>query len=109
MFTPIEATIGAVLLHQATSNLLYQNGNVLGAAGLLRHLFTAPTKETLALFGGMAASFAPMRLFVPELLTHFPPAPNSLPSALVTVAIAMLIGWGSKVNCHGQTQSESQH
>jgi hypothetical protein len=109
MFTPIQTAIGAVLLHQASSNLLYQNGNVLGASGLLRRLFTAPTKETFALFAGMAASFGPMRLFVPELLTYFPPAPDSLPSALITVAVAMLIGWGSKVNQHGQAQSKNQH
>jgi hypothetical protein len=109
MFTPVETTIGAVLLHQATSNLLYQNGNVLGASGLLRRLFTAPTKETFALFAGMAASFVPASLLVPEPLTHFPPAPNSLPSALVTVAVAMLIGWGSKVNKHGTVHSKSPY
>lgn len=97
MFTPVETTIGAVLLHQATTNLLYQNGNVLGASGLLRRLFTAPTKETLSFFIGMAASFIPMKLVVPELLVQLPPAPTSAPSALATVAIAMLIGWGTTV------------
>ncbi|KAG9185224.1 hypothetical protein G6011_07768 [Alternaria panax] len=98
MFTPIETTIGALLLHQATSNLLYQNGDILGASGYLRRLFSAPTKELLAFFTGMAASYVPLKALAPQLITEFPAAQISLQTALVTVATGALIGWGTKMS-----------
>lgn len=97
MFTPIETTVGAVLLHQATSNLLYQNGNILGLSGYLRRLVSAPTVELVAFFTGMAASYLPLKLLVPELITKYPSVPLTLQSALVTTGVAALIGWGTKV------------
>jgi hypothetical protein len=97
MFTPIETTVGAVLLHQATSNLLYQNGNILGLSGYLRRLINAPTVELLAFFTGMAASYVPLKLLVPELITRYPSVPITVQSALFTTGVAALIGWGTKV------------
>jgi hypothetical protein len=100
MFTPIETSIGAFLLHEATSVLLFQNGNVLGASGFLRQLFSGPTKGTLSFFAGMAMSLLPLRVFLPELVTEYPSAPTTLQAALVTVAIGALVGWGTKVRRH---------
>lgn len=100
MFTPIETTVGAVLLHQATSNLLYQNGNVLGLSGFLRLAMTAPTLETLAFFTGMAVSNLPLKLLVPELVTQYPSMPVTSQAALFTTSVAALIGWGTKVRTH---------
>jgi hypothetical protein len=99
MFTPVETSVGAFLLHEATSVLLFQNGNVLGASGFLRQLFssTGPTIGNLSFFAGMAASLLPLKLFLPELLTDYPSAPNTLQAALVTVGIGALVGWGTKV------------
>lgn len=97
MFTPVETSIGALLLHQATSVLLYQNGNVLGASGYMRQLFAAPTKGTLAFFAGMAMSLLPLKAFIPEVATKYPPVPATLQAALVTVGVGALVGWGSKV------------
>lgn len=99
MFTPIESTIGAVLLHQATSVLLYQNGKILGASGFLRRLMTVPSKETLFFFAGMALSIIPMKLFLPELRTQYPPVPTTLQGVLVTAGIGLLVGLGTKVSC----------
>lgn len=98
MFTPIETSIGALLLHQATSVLLFQNGTVLGASGYMRRFFSTPTRETLAFFVGMAASVLPLKLFLPELVTIYPPVPSTLQAALVTVGVGALVGWGTKVN-----------
>ncbi|KAF2872913.1 YeeE/YedE family integral membrane protein [Massariosphaeria phaeospora] len=98
MFTPIETSIGALLLHQATSLLLYQNGTVLGASGYMHRLFSAPTKETLAFFVGMAASFISLNAFLPELVTSYPPAPATLQAALVTLGLGGLVGWGTKLS-----------
>jgi hypothetical protein len=98
MFTPVQTTLGAVLLHQATSLLLYGNGNVLGASGLIRQLLGSPTKGTVAFFAGMAASFLPLTLWIPEAVTRYPTAPVTLGQALVTVGCGLLIGWGTKVS-----------
>ncbi|KAF1831558.1 YeeE/YedE family integral membrane protein [Decorospora gaudefroyi] len=98
MFTPIETTIGAVLLHQATSNLLYQNGNILGASGFLRQLFAAPSKELLAFFAGMAASYGPLKALAPQLITSYPAVHITAKAAAATVAIGALVGWGTKTS-----------
>ncbi|KAF2281461.1 YeeE/YedE family integral membrane protein-like protein [Westerdykella ornata] len=97
MFTPIETSIGAFLLHEATSILLFQNGSVLGVSGFLRELFNGPSRGTLTFFAGMAASYVPLKLFLPELMATFPEAPSSLAAALVTVGIGALVGWGTKL------------
>ena len=97
MFTPVETSIGAFLLHQATSNLLYQNGDILGLSSYLRRLFSAPTKELLAFFTGMATSYIPLKALAPQLITEYPAVQSSPQSALFTVAIGALIGWGTKV------------
>jgi hypothetical protein len=98
MFTPVETSIGALLLHQATSNLLYQNGDILGASGLLRQLFTAPTRETIAFFVGMAASYLPLKALAPQLLTSYPAVPMTLHTVLFTASVGALIGLGTKVS-----------
>lgn len=97
MFTPVETSIGALLLHQATSNLLYQNGNVLGLSGFLRRLVTAPKVEILAFFAGMAASYPLLASLVPELVTRYPSISITSQAILFTTSVAALIGWGTKV------------
>lgn len=97
MFTPVETSIGAWLLHEATSVLLFQNGTALGASGYMRQLFVAPTKGTLAFFAGMAMSIVPLKVFLPELVIKYPPVPTTLEAALVTLGVGALVGWGTKV------------
>ncbi|KAF2748946.1 YeeE/YedE family integral membrane protein-like protein [Sporormia fimetaria CBS 119925] len=102
MFTPVETSIGAFLLHEATTTLLYQNGNVLGASGLLRQLFSHPTRETLTFFAGMAASLLPLKFFLPDLVVEYPVVPTTLSAAVMSVGIGALVGWGTKL-AHGCT------
>ena len=97
MFTPIETSIGALLLHQATSILLHNNGGILGASEYMRRLVSRPTIGAAAFFAGMAASFPLLQAVVPELLTVYSHQPTTLGSALVTVAMGLLVGWGTKV------------
>ena len=97
MFTPVETSVGAFLLHQATSVQLFQNGTVLGASGLMRKVLFAPTRGTLAFFAGMALSILPLKWFIPELATQYPPVPSTFQAALVTLGIGALVGWGTKV------------
>ncbi|KAF2130929.1 YeeE/YedE family integral membrane protein [Dothidotthia symphoricarpi CBS 119687] len=98
MFTPVETTIGALLIHQATSNLLYQNGNILGVSGFLRRVFSTPTKETVAFFVGMAASHLPLKALAPQLITSYPPVPNTIRGILATLGVGIAVGWGTKVS-----------
>ncbi|KAJ6191730.1 YeeE/YedE family integral membrane protein [Bipolaris maydis] len=97
MFTPVETTVGALLLHQATSTLLYQNGNILGLSGYLRQLLSAPTKEQIAFFTGMAASYVPLKALAPQLMTVYPVVQLSPKTAMATAALGALIGWGTKM------------
>jgi len=98
MFTPVETSIGAILLHQATSSLLYHNGSVLGMSGLLRQLLKSPTKETMAFIVGMAASYLPLKVMAPQLITNYPAVPMTLQMALVTMSMGALIGLGTKLS-----------
>ncbi|KAF2848879.1 YeeE/YedE family integral membrane protein-like protein [Plenodomus tracheiphilus IPT5] len=98
MFTPIETTVGALLLHQATRNLLFQNGDILGASGFLRRLFSAPTKELIGFFAGMAFSYVPLNALAPQLVTSYPSALLTPQAAVFTVALGALIGWGTKAS-----------
>jgi hypothetical protein len=98
MFTPIESAVGSFLLHEATSNLLYLNGNILGASGYLHRLLTAPTKEIVAFFSGMAASYIPLRTLAPQLIANYPAVQINPQAAIATVVIGLLVGWGTKVS-----------
>ncbi|KAK7183796.1 hypothetical protein DPSP01_004422 [Paraphaeosphaeria sporulosa] len=102
MFTPVETTIGAFLLHQATSILLHNNGTILGASEYMRRVVSKPTFGVAAFFAGMIASFPLLRLTLPELLTRYPPSPSTSGSAVMTVAMGLLVGWGTKA-AHGCT------
>jgi hypothetical protein len=105
MFTPVETSIGAILLHQATTNLLYQNGNILGASGYIRRILSTPTKETVAFIVGMGVSYLPLKTFAPQLLTAYPAVPTTLEAALVTAGIGALIGIGTRVRSIIERQS----
>ncbi|KAH8717067.1 YeeE/YedE family integral membrane protein-like protein [Phaeosphaeriaceae sp. PMI808] len=97
MFTPVETSIGALLLHQATSNLLYKNGNILGVSGFLRQLFTAPT-TTISFFVGMAVSYLPLKVLAPQLATSYPAVPMTVSAALFTISVGTLVGLGTKMS-----------
>jgi hypothetical protein len=98
MFTPLETTIGAVLLHQSTSILLHNNGTILGASEYMRRLVSKPTVGVAAFFAGIIASLPLLQVVLPELLTKYPPMPSTSGQALVTVAMGLLVGWGTKVS-----------
>ncbi|KAF2808892.1 YeeE/YedE family integral membrane protein-like protein [Mytilinidion resinicola] len=101
MFTPIESSVGAILIWQSTSILLYNNGSVLGLSGLLRRLFDGPTLSTALFFVGMVLSFLPLRIVLPELL-QYPEITWDSMTVLTTIAAGLLTGWGTK-GCNGCT------
>ncbi|TKA57571.1 hypothetical protein B0A49_10578 [Cryomyces minteri] len=104
MFTPVETACGALLLHQATSVLLSNNGKPLGVSGMLRRCVAAPSRSTLAIcfLIGMVLSFLPVYLLLPSLLPTYPVFERTWRAALWTVGIGALTGWGTK-NSNGCT------
>ncbi|KAF2404997.1 hypothetical protein EJ06DRAFT_525575 [Trichodelitschia bisporula] len=104
MFTPVETALGALLLHQATTTLLFNNGSILGVSGFLRKLLGNRTFDAPGLFLlGMGAAYIPLRIFAPEHLPHYlPGAGATLHSALLALISGALTGWGTK-SCNGCT------
>ncbi|PUU73220.1 hypothetical protein B9Z19DRAFT_1005491 [Tuber borchii] len=56
MFTPVESSFGAFLLHLSTTHLLLGNGRVLGASGVLGSAFWKPDGHNIPLLVGMGIS-----------------------------------------------------
>ena len=98
MFTPVETSLGAFLLHLSTSTLFFNNGTILGQSGLLRRLLTKPDLGTLLIFSGMAASFVPLQIWAPEILPVYPSITLDKSRVLGLVGIGILTGWGTKVS-----------
>lgn len=98
MFTPVETTLGALLLHQAATGFLFKNGNVLGASGLLREAMFGPSQRGVLLFVGMAISFGIATFALPELVPDYP-AMRGWRTWSFTVLLGLMTGTGTKVRC----------
>lgn len=104
MFTPIETTAGAILLHLSTTTFLFDAGAILGASGFLRRLFRNPRDEitqqtpTLWFFVGIALAATFTIKFLPNAVPTYPSLGWSVASALQTTASGILTGWGTKVS-----------
>ncbi|KAF1991470.1 YeeE/YedE family integral membrane protein-like protein [Aulographum hederae CBS 113979] len=97
MFSPIESALGALLLHQATTALLYNNGTVLGASGLIRAFFTSFSIGSILFLSGMMLSFFPVRAWLPELAPVYPAVDQSWNAALLTLGTGLMTGWGTRL------------
>ncbi|KAL7268681.1 hypothetical protein RUND412_008686 [Rhizina undulata] len=71
MFTPIETSVGALLLHQATSTLLLNNGRVLGASSILGGSIFSPSMSNVPVILGMGIATAGASLFAPGVLPSY--------------------------------------
>lgn len=104
MFTPLQTTIGAVLLHISTTRLLFDAGAILGASGLLRQLLKYPHDEVVGrttrlwFFSGMTFGTTLIALLAPASLPTYPSASGGgVETAFRIFASALLTGWGTKV------------
>lgn len=88
MFTPVTATLGAILLHLSTTSLLHCNSQILGCSSLLANSLLHPSLSTTpTLLGIVAASALPL----------YPPSyPTDTPLSLLLIAGA-LVGVGTKL------------
>lgn len=103
MFTPVETTAGALLLHLATTSLLFDAGAILGASGLLRRLLRDPKNEiaqqttTLWFFFGMALATVFVKSLTTNIVPSLPALELHMNDLLKVTAAGLLTGWGTKV------------
>lgn len=97
MFTPIHTTLGALLLFEGSSGLLFHNGAVFGISSLISGSVFNPSHDNVPIVAGLMSSVVPVYLLAPSLIPKYPAAPNSLASALTTLGVGFLLGWGTKV------------
>lgn len=97
MFTIVDTAIGALLLHQATTTLLFNNGSILGASGLLRTFISTRSLTIVLFFAGMALSYVLMNCLAPEVLPEYPIVRWHKDTLLFTLVTSTLIGWGTTV------------
>lgn len=97
MFTPVESALGAILLQQASTALLFNNGCVLGASGQLRGILTGPTFKTSAFIAGMALSVFVTKTIFPTLIPHYDVPQQDWNDSLWIVGLGTLTGYGTKV------------
>jgi hypothetical protein len=98
MFTPVDTAVGALLLHQATTTLLFNNGSILGVSGLLRQLINSRSLVSLLFFTGMVSSYLVANALAPEVLPDYPIVDWDQKSIIFTLGTSLLVGWGTKVS-----------
>ncbi|KAJ5201893.1 uncharacterized protein N7498_006556 [Penicillium cinerascens] len=96
MFTPIHTSLGALLLFEGSSGLLFHNGAVFGISSLVSGSVFSPSRDNVPIVAGLVSSVLPVYLLVPSLLPNYPAPPNSLVSAVMTMGVGFLLGWGTK-------------
>ena len=98
MFTPVHTSLGALLLYQGSSGLLYHNGAVFGISSLLSGCAFNPNRDNLPIIAGLLSGLVPVYLFAPSLIPSYAAPPDSWASAVATLGVGFLLGWGTKVS-----------
>ncbi|KAJ5579889.1 uncharacterized protein N7459_005874 [Penicillium hispanicum] len=96
MFTPVHTSLGALLLFEGSSGLLFHNGAVFGISSLVSGCVFNPNRDNVPIVAGLASSVIPVWLLTPSLLPNYPAPPHSLASAAATFGVGFLLGWGTK-------------
>lgn len=96
MFTPVEASIGALIFGQATTTLLLNNGRVLGASSIMAGSFLAPTLSNIPIIAGMGLSALGASTFAPRLLPKYDSV-NEIFGSWTWVLAGLIVGIGAKV------------
>jgi hypothetical protein len=97
MFTPIHTSLGALLLFEGSSGLLFHNGAVFGISSLISGSVFNPSHDNVPIVAGLVSSVLPVYLLAPSLIPNYPASPNSLASVVTTLGVGFLLGWGTKV------------
>ncbi|CAG8027300.1 unnamed protein product [Penicillium olsonii] len=96
MFTPINTSLGALLLFQGSSGLLFHNGAVFGISSLLSGCAFNPSRDNVPIIAGLISGLVPVYWLAPSLIPSYPTQPDSWVSAAATMGVGFLLGWGTK-------------
>jgi hypothetical protein len=92
MFTPLQTGLGALLLHQATSALLFNNGQVLGTSSIIAQSMSGRGGEDVWLMAGMIVGAMLVRTMLPELVPTY-----DSEQWWWAGLMAVMVGWGTRV------------
>ncbi|KAK2736233.1 hypothetical protein FQN57_000831 [Myotisia sp. PD_48] len=95
-FTPVNTSLGALLLYQGSTGLFQHNGRPFGVSSMLSGCVAKPSRENIPVILGMISSIAPVYKFAPSLLPTYPVPPATWEAALITAGTGFLVGWGTK-------------
>lgn len=96
MFTPIEGSIGAILIQAATSSYLQLEGKVVGFSSTIYGALTTPNINNISIVIGMFLSTRLVKWVLPSIAV----AANPLNLSNSTWAIAgLLVGLGTSAGC----------
>jgi hypothetical protein len=104
MFTPVETAAGAILLHIATTVLLFDTGAILGVSGILRRLLTRPREEISFqsprswFIVGLAVAVTFTTKLLPSQVPDYPRVEWTIRGIFETVGSGALTGWGTMVS-----------
>lgn len=98
MFTPVHTSLGALLLFQGSSGLLFHNGAVFGISSLLSGCAFNPNRDNVPVIAGLVSGLLPVYLFAPSLIPSYSAPPESWVSVVATLGVGFLLGWGTKVS-----------
>lgn len=96
MFTPVETSIGALLLAQATTTLLFNNGRVLGASSIMAGAFFNPDMNNIPVIMGVGLSTIGVSQFVPWLLPNYDNVVEVF-GVWTWILAGVIVGMGAKV------------
>ncbi|KAJ9265716.1 hypothetical protein DTO212C5_6571 [Paecilomyces variotii] len=97
MFTPVNTSLGALLLFQGSSGLLFHNGKIFGISSLLTGCIFQPGADNLPIIAGLLSSWVPVYFLAPSLIPSYPSVVlDSLRSVMGTLGLGFLVGWGTK-------------
>lgn len=98
MFTPVQTSLGALLLFHGSSGLLVHNGAVFGISSLVSDCVFRPSRHNVPIVVGLVSSILPVWLFAPGFIPNYPALPMSLGSLATTLGVGFALGWGTKVS-----------
>lgn len=98
MFTPIESSLGALLIQAATSSYMHLEGKAIGFSSILYNSVFRPSIHSLSIMTGLFLSSAFIRKFLPS----FAPEVVQLSSGLFPtryLVAGLLVGLGTSAGC----------
>lgn len=98
MFTPVQTSLGALLLFQGSTGLLFHNGAVFGISSLVSGCIFRPSRDNVPIVAGLVSSIVPVYLLAPSFIPQYSPSPNTLGGFAAAFALGVLLGWGTKVS-----------